>query len=74
MSHDDYSELMQLVEEIRGLSFCLDASGERVRAETERLEEIVSSLKQASGLKTVFDAKARELSGKIAQLKTLMDL
>lgn len=65
---------MRLMEEIRGLSFSLDASGARVRAETERLEDVVSSLREASGLKTVFDARARELTGKIAKLKTLMDL
>ena len=74
MAQDDYSQLMQLVEEIRGLSFCLDESGGRVRTEAARLEEIVESLKQASGLRTVFDAKARELTGKISELKSLMDL
>lgn len=66
-------ELFEFVEEIRGLSFCVDQSAEQIARDSKRVEELSQEVATVAGLRTVFEQKSAAVTHTLEKIKTLID-
>jgi hypothetical protein len=74
MTPQTLTQVLEELEDLRRLSFRLDAAAESLNAEQAKVEELNQSFQDASGLKTVFEAKTQAVAEKIKKIKSLIDL
>lgn len=67
-------EVLELVEEIRTLSFCVESSTKRLQQNQSRLFALCEAVHAVTGLQTVFENKTDTVTEKINQMKTALDL
>lgn len=69
MAEENTSEILELVEELRSLSFLLEESGSRLSKQRERLVDLTESIGQASSLKTAYEESVRDLEATLLRLR-----
>ncbi|OVE81843.1 hypothetical protein BVY03_02575 [bacterium K02(2017)] len=67
----DIKKQLEVIENIRSISFRLDQSDVQLFDQSKRLNELLSQVEEARNLKSHYEQRAKEFSNKIDKLKLL---